>query len=161
MYTNKNLLDFFLTFVTGMPVFQAVLSWKQEFRFSHNFQFLLCSTPGIRTDSAHFLETGSKWEWHEFVLETDMSCCQSAEDNHPHHQSQDHNHQEFVLATNMSSCQSAEDKLRWAFRMYDKDGSGKQIASDDGLYQHPALEHLLSFSIGLCLHVCFLLSSKV
>ena len=34
--------------------------------------------------------------------------------------------QEFVLATNMSSCQSAEDKLRWAFRMYDKDGSGDQ-----------------------------------
>ena len=33
--------------------------------------------------------------------------------------------QEFVLATNMSSCQSAEDKLRWAFRMYDKDGSGE------------------------------------
>ena len=34
--------------------------------------------------------------------------------------------QEFVLATNMSSCQSAEDKLRWAFRMYDKDGSGEK-----------------------------------
>jgi len=34
------------------------------------------------------------------------------------------NFREFVLATNMSSCQSAEDKLRWAFRMYDKDGSG-------------------------------------
>ena len=33
--------------------------------------------------------------------------------------------QEFVVATNLTTAGSAEDKLRWAFRMYDKDGSGK------------------------------------
>jgi Ca2+-binding EF-hand superfamily protein len=37
--------------------------------------------------------------------------------------------QEFVMATNMSSCTSAEDKLRWAFKMYDKDGSGEHWRS--------------------------------
>ena len=33
--------------------------------------------------------------------------------------------QEFVVATNLTTAGSAEDKLRWAFRMYDKDGSGE------------------------------------
>ena len=32
--------------------------------------------------------------------------------------------QEFVLATNLSTCPSAKDKLRWAFKLYDKDESG-------------------------------------
>ena len=35
--------------------------------------------------------------------------------------------QEFVVATNLTTAGSAEDKLRWAFRMYDKDGSGQLI----------------------------------
>ena len=33
--------------------------------------------------------------------------------------------QEFVLATNMTTCGSVEDKMRWAFKMYDTDGSGE------------------------------------
>ena len=35
--------------------------------------------------------------------------------------------QEFVVATNMTSCNTPEDKLRWAFKMYDKDGSGNNL----------------------------------
>ena len=35
--------------------------------------------------------------------------------------------QEFVVATNLTTAGSAEDKLRWAFRMYDKDGSGQLL----------------------------------
>ena len=31
---------------------------------------------------------------------------------------------EFVLATNMTTCPSAKEKLKWAFRLYDKDESG-------------------------------------
>ena len=31
-----------------------------------------------------------------------------------------------MLATTMSEARSAEDKLRWAFRLYDKDGSGEK-----------------------------------
>ena len=31
---------------------------------------------------------------------------------------------EFMLATNMAESGSPEEKLRWAFKMYDKDGSG-------------------------------------
>ena len=34
---------------------------------------------------------------------------------------------EFVVATNITTCGSAEDKLKWAFKLYDKDESGKQI----------------------------------
>ena len=33
--------------------------------------------------------------------------------------------QEFMLATDMTSSGSPEEKLRWAFKMYDKDGSGE------------------------------------
>ena len=29
-----------------------------------------------------------------------------------------------MLATNMSEANNSEEKLRWAFKMYDKDGSG-------------------------------------
>ena len=29
-----------------------------------------------------------------------------------------------MLATTMSEARSPEEKLRWAFRLYDKDGSG-------------------------------------
>ena len=32
--------------------------------------------------------------------------------------------QEFMLATDMTASGSPEEKLRWAFKMYDKDGSG-------------------------------------
>ena len=32
--------------------------------------------------------------------------------------------QEFMLATDMTSSGSPEEKLRWAFKMYDKDASG-------------------------------------
>lgn len=34
------------------------------------------------------------------------------------------NVQEFMIATDMTSCGSTEEKLRWAFKMYDEDGSG-------------------------------------
>ena len=33
--------------------------------------------------------------------------------------------QEFMLATNTSENETAEEKLRWAFKVYDKDSSGK------------------------------------
>ena len=32
--------------------------------------------------------------------------------------------QEFMMATDMTASGSPEEKLRWAFKMYDKDGSG-------------------------------------
>ena len=32
--------------------------------------------------------------------------------------------QEFVLATNLTTAGSAEEKLKWAFKLYDKDESG-------------------------------------
>ena len=32
---------------------------------------------------------------------------------------------EFMIATDMTRSGEAEEKLRWAFKMYDKDGSGK------------------------------------
>ena len=32
--------------------------------------------------------------------------------------------QEFMLATNASEANTTEEKLRWAFRLYDKDSSG-------------------------------------
>ena len=39
--------------------------------------------------------------------------------------------QEFMLATNVSeSEEAAEEKLRWAFRLYDKDSSGTQYSLD-------------------------------
>ena len=31
------------------------------------------------------------------------------------------------MATDMTASGSPEEKLRWAFKMYDKDGSGAQI----------------------------------
>ena len=37
------------------------------------------------------------------------------------------------MATNLTTAGSAEDKLRWAFRMYDKDGSGEH---DDYICSH-------------------------
>lgn len=33
--------------------------------------------------------------------------------------------QEFMLATNTSENETAEEKLRWAFKVYDKDSSGR------------------------------------
>ena len=35
--------------------------------------------------------------------------------------------QEFMVATDMTSSGSIEEKLRWAFKMYDKDESGWRI----------------------------------
>ena len=32
-----------------------------------------------------------------------------------------------MIATDMTTSGSTEEKLRWAFKMYDKDGSGGQI----------------------------------
>ena len=38
--------------------------------------------------------------------------------------------QEFMIATDMtSSCGTSDEKLRWAFKMYDEDGSGKSYLS--------------------------------
>lgn len=34
---------------------------------------------------------------------------------------------EFMLATDMTTGGSAEERLRWAFKMYDKDGSGENV----------------------------------
>ena len=42
---------------------------------------------------------------------------------------------EFVLATNMTTCPSAKEKLKWAFRLYDKDESGD--------YKYKYLRHFL------------------
>ena len=39
-----------------------------------------------------------------------------------------------MLATDMTSSGSPEEKLRWAFKMYDKDASGKIVE-----YHLPAL----------------------
>ena len=36
-----------------------------------------------------------------------------------------------MLATDMTASGTAEEKLRWAFKMYDKDGSG-EIRIEDG-----------------------------
>ena len=54
---------------------------------------------------------------------------------------------EFMMATDMTASGSPEEKLRWAFKMYDKDGSGG-----------PVKKHLvkirptfLSVSFGTCL----------
>ena len=33
--------------------------------------------------------------------------------------------QEFMIATDMTTGGSLEERLRWAFKMFDKDGSGK------------------------------------
>ena len=35
--------------------------------------------------------------------------------------------QEFMMATDMTASGSPEEKLRWAFKMYDKDSSGELI----------------------------------
>ena len=37
-----------------------------------------------------------------------------------------------MLATNMAESGSPEEKLRWAFKMYDKDGSGGFLKPDSG-----------------------------
>ena len=35
--------------------------------------------------------------------------------------------QEFMIATDMTTGGSLEERLRWAFKMFDKDGSGKVL----------------------------------
>ena len=37
------------------------------------------------------------------------------------------NIKEFMMATDMTASGSPEEKLRWAFKMYDKDGSGGPV----------------------------------
>ena len=37
--------------------------------------------------------------------------------------------QEFMMATDMTASGSPEEKLRWAFKMYDKDGSGESVTT--------------------------------
>ena len=49
--------------------------------------------------------------------------------------------QEFMLATNTSDSESAEEKLRWAFRLYDKDSSGPLNI------QHTCLLFILLFEL--------------
>ena len=39
-------------------------------------------------------------------------------------QSEDFTFEEFMLATDMTTSGEPEEKLRWAFKMYDRDGSG-------------------------------------
>ena len=34
-----------------------------------------------------------------------------------------------MMATDMTASGSPEEKLRWAFKMYDKDGSGQSMAT--------------------------------
>ena len=40
-----------------------------------------------------------------------------------------------MLATNMSEAGTPEEKLRWAFKMYDKDGSGNKLGSYGANYK--------------------------
>ena len=35
--------------------------------------------------------------------------------------------QEFMIATDMTTGGTLEERLRWAFKMYDEDGSGENI----------------------------------
>ena len=54
---------------------------------------------------------------------------------------------EFMMATDMTASGSPEEKLRWAFKMYDKDGSG-------GLVKKHLVKirpTFLSVSFGTCL----------
>ena len=44
--------------------------------------------------------------------------------------------QEFMIATDVTAGGSAEDKLRWAFKMYDRDGSGNSELSWYLLFLH-------------------------
>ena len=37
------------------------------------------------------------------------------------------------MATDMTASGSPEEKLRWAFKMYDKDGSGKSTNKNQGI----------------------------
>ena len=39
--------------------------------------------------------------------------------------------QEFMIATDMTNSGDPEEKLRWAFKMYDKDNSGKLLQMYD------------------------------
>ena len=39
--------------------------------------------------------------------------------------------QEFMIATDMTNSGDPEEKLRWAFKMYDKDNSGKILQMYD------------------------------
>ena len=49
--------------------------------------------------------------------------------------------QEFMLATDMTASGSPEEKLRWAFKMYDKDGSGA-LTFNSGAESKFSLEYM-------------------
>ena len=54
---------------------------------------------------------------------------------------------EFMMATDMTASGSPEEKLRWAFKMYDKDGSGGPVKKHLVKFRPT----ILSVSFGTCL----------
>ena len=54
---------------------------------------------------------------------------------------------EFMMATDMTASGSPEEKLRWAFKMYDKDGSGGPVKK----HLVKIRPTILSVSFGTCL----------
>ena len=55
-----------------------------------------------------------------------------------------------MLATTMTEARSAEDKLRWAFRLYDKDGSGVKEKSFH-IFHCYATQNLTSKNFVICI----------
>ena len=55
-----------------------------------------------------------------------------------------------MLATTMTEARSPEDKLRWAFRLYDKDGSGVKEKSFH-IFHYYATQNLTSKNFVICI----------